>query len=260
MVGAKSVVLLASVEIHKLVDEVFPAWIQEKSSSIHLIFKNHFSTGETPAQGLIFLNNKLFYRSEKMGDLALDWDQEIEHYERHTPKGRQELISRAVGLHKEKNLRVLDATLGLAQDAIFLASLGARVKGCEKNPIIFLLLLDASRRLQNPDFKQRIELHYGDSREFIQSFSSEIDVVYLDPMFKEGKKKSALPRKEMQIFRAILSEQDDGLELLKVALSKTNARIVLKRPLKAAEMLPGKAHSVLGSTVRYDIYKGGLKC
>ena len=82
-------------------------------------------------------------------------------------------------------------------------------------------------------------------------------VLYLDPMFPE-KNKTALPRKEMQIFRGWVGADEDSAELLKLALQLPVDRIVVKRPLRAEPLLDKVTHSFEGKTVRYDLY-GGLR-
>ncbi len=82
-------------------------------------------------------------------------------------------------------------------------------------------------------------------------------VLYLDPMFPE-KNKTALPRKEMQIFRGWVGADADSLELLKLAMQLPVDRIVVKRPMRAEPLLDKVTHSFIGKTVRYDLY-GGLR-
>jgi len=72
-------------------------------------------------------------------------------------------------------------------------------------------------------------------------------------MFPE-KKKSALPRKEMRIFRKWVGEDLDALDLLQAALRSSAERVVVKRPIKAPALQEGVIHSFEGKTVRYDLY------
>ena len=81
------------------------------------------------------------------------------------------------------------------------------------------------------------------------------DVIYLDPMYpEEGRSKSALPKKEMQIFRRLLGQDLDTEELLELALSVARARVVVKRPLSAPALGGRVTHSFEGKTARFDMY------
>ncbi len=184
---------------------------------------------------------------EDLGLLNLDFLGDSVNYQRSAHRGKQELIAKAIGLSKGHN-RVFDATLGLAQDAWFLAQLGAKVEGCERSPVVYLLLADALQR----SGESRLKIHFGDSIEMLQNLK-DVSTVYLDPMFPD-KKKSALPRKEMQIFRKWVGDDTDSVELMNAALDSKAERVVVKRPVKAPELTSGVIHSFEGKTVRYDLY------
>src|SRR5665213_1693940 len=63
---------------------------------------------------------------------------------------RGELLARAMGLKKNKTLRIVDATAGLARDAFIVAALGFQITLLERSPIIHALLEDGIKRaLQN---------------------------------------------------------------------------------------------------------------
>ena len=162
------------------------------------------------------------------------------------------MIAKALGFQK-KGMFVFDATLGLGQDAWFLSKLGARVVGCERSPQVFLLLQDALRRAKIAGAENQIEILFGESKQVLQQLNETPDSIYLDPMFPE-KKKSALPRKEMRIFKKWVGEDEDAGLLLKSCLQSGADRVVVKRPLKAEPLLPGVAHRFSGTTVRYDLY------
>lgn len=185
---------------------------------------------------------------EEMGALHLDFIKDVQSYSRTSHRGKSELIAKAIGLAKGTR-KVFDATLGLAQDAWFLSQLGAEVEGCERSPVVYLLLADALIRSK----QSRLKIHYGDSIQWLQKEGPSGTAVYLDPMFPE-KKKSALPRKEMRIFRKWVGEDKDSLDLFEAAMSSLAERVVVKRPMKAPDLAPGVVHSFKGQTVRYDLY------
>jgi 16S rRNA (guanine1516-N2)-methyltransferase len=188
----------------------------------------------------------------EFGKLHLDFINDQKNYARKAHRGKSELIAKALGLQKKGSL-IVDATLGLAQDAWFLSQIGARVIGFERSPHVFLLLEDALRRARQAGSDAQLEIHFANSLNAIESMAEKPMAVYLDPMFPE-KKKTALPRKEMRIFKKWVGEDEDAGLLLKSSLQCGAERIVVKRPLKAEPLLPGVVHRFTGTTVRYDLY------
>ncbi|WP_417521274.1 class I SAM-dependent methyltransferase [Marinobacter sp.] len=187
-------------------------------------------------------------------------------YRREHGGGAGQLVARAVGLQKTKaDLHVLDATAGLGQDAFVLAGLGCRVTMFERNPVIHALLADGlARAALNVDcapIVARMTLHVGSSigwlanaREEEAEVSHAADVIYLDPMFPH-RDKSALVKKEMQVFRTLVGDDDDSPVLLEAALAVAKYRVVVKRPRKAPAISgPEPGARVEGKSSRYDIY------
>lgn len=186
-------------------------------------------------------------------------------YRREHGGGSGQLVARAVGMQKSSaGLHVLDTTAGLGQDAFVLASLGCRVSLFERNPVIHALLEDGlARAALNMDCAPiiaRMTLRAGSSIDWLANAEEApepadvADVIYLDPMFPH-REKSALVKKEMQVFRTIVGDDDDSEELLKAALATATYRVVVKRPRKAPA-IPGPEPStrVEGKSSRYDIY------
>ena len=180
-----------------------------------------------------FVNDKLNYAKRKSGL-------------------KTELISRAMGSGK-CGLNILDLSAGLAVDAIFLSQMGYQVTSLERNKIIFKKLHEAW--LQLPDAaKEKIQFIFSDAKDYLLAYSNTFDVIYFDPMFPE-KKKSALPKKEMVIFRSLVGDDHDATSVLELALQKKNIkRVVVKRPLKAEWLLRKPSHQLLGKLIRFDIY------
>lgn len=192
-------------------------------------------------------------------------------YRREHGGGSGQLVARAVGLQKTKaDLRVLDATAGLGQDAFVLASLGCRVSLFERNPVIHALLADglvrASLNVDCAPIIARMTLHSGSSIDWLRNAAVDggddessnqgtlADVIYLDPMFPH-REKSALVKKEMQVFRTVVGDDDDSEALLEAALAAARYRVVVKRPRKAPAIggaEPGTR--IEGKSSRYDIY------
>ncbi|OEY68020.1 SAM-dependent methyltransferase [Marinobacter sp. X15-166B] len=174
--------------------------------------------------------------------------------------GTGQLVARAVGLRKTRHpLHVLDATAGLGQDAFVLAGLGCRMTLFERSPVVYALLADGLARgclseLVAPVLA-RMTLMPGSSIEWLQQAGANAaDVIYLDPMFPH-RDKAALVKKEMQVFRPVVGDDDDAPQLLQAALAVATYRVVVKRPRKAPAIAgPEPATRIEGKSSRYDIY------
>lgn len=194
-------------------------------------------------------------------DLKIDFLGDHINYSRKGHRGKSELIAKALGLGKGIR-RVIDLTCGLAQDAFFIAQLGAEVRAFERSDELYNILsqslLEAQTQAPEREDIQRLTIEHRNSIDFLSSEEfRNMDqsglALYLDPMFPE-KKKSALPRKEMQIFRSLVGDDLDSAELLSRALNTNCARVVVKRPLRAEDLGQGVIHRFTGTTVRYDLY------
>ncbi|MCG2579336.1 MAG: class I SAM-dependent methyltransferase [Marinobacter sp.] len=184
-------------------------------------------------------------------------------YRREHGGGTGQLVAKAIGLQKTRvPLHVVDATAGLGQDAFVLAGLGCRVTLFERNPVIHALLADGlARAALNTDcapIVARMTLKAGSSRVWLESRGDNeedaVDIVYLDPMFPH-RDKSALVKKEMQVFRTVVGDDDDAGELLAAALRVATYRVVVKRPRKAPPIDGHEpATRIEGKSSRYDIY------
>jgi 16S rRNA (guanine1516-N2)-methyltransferase len=181
-------------------------------------------------------------------------------YRREHGGGAGQLVAKAVGLQKTRaTLHVADATAGLGQDAFVLASLGCRVTLFERNPVIHALLADGlARAALNVDcavIVERMRLLEGSSIDWLgQADAEAADIVYLDPMFPH-RDKSALVKKEMQVFRTIVGDDEDSGQLLAGALERARYRVVVKRPRKAPAIEgPEPTTRIEGKSSRYDVY------
>ncbi|NKF22590.1 class I SAM-dependent methyltransferase [Solimonas marina] len=172
--------------------------------------------------------------------------------------GRRQLLARAIGLHKQADLSVLDATAGLGRDGYVLAALGASVTMLERQPLFAALLADAHARAadqaDHAAVAARIEVVAGDAASFMRDTTRRWDVVHLDPMYPH-RGKQALPQKEMQILRELTDGDPDADALLAPALAVAQRRVVVKRP-SHAPFLAGRPPNFQldGSQARYDIY------
>lgn len=176
--------------------------------------------------------------------------------------GGSELLGRAVGIGARRSLEVLDATAGLGRDSFVLADLGCRMLVCERDPIVAALLssgLAAAATAQEEYVVRaaaRMRLWAADARSLPARDLLAIDVICLDPMFPPRSKRAAV-KKEMALFQALLGDPPpgDAEDLLHWALAQDVARVVVKRPPRAAALAGvAPSHCIGGRTVRYDVH------
>jgi len=109
-------------------------------------------------------------------------------------KGEQDPVVKAAEL--KPGDRVLDATLGLAQDALVAAeATQAAVVGLEASPVLAAFAVAALRRLpvEAGEAAARIEVRCADHRAALRELpSGSFDVVLLDPMFRDAQESNPL--------------------------------------------------------------------
>lgn len=178
--------------------------------------------------------------------------------------GRGQLVARACGLSKGITPSIVDATAGLGRDAFVLASLGASVLMVERVGAIAALLddgLERARSSVDPEvaaIAAHMQLACGDAARCLAAIVAaqrfDAQVVHLDPMFPH-REKSALVKKEMRMFQALVGADDDAPQLLEAALEVATHRVVVKRPKGAAPIDgPAPSHVVEEKNSRYDVY------
>jgi 16S rRNA (guanine1516-N2)-methyltransferase len=178
-------------------------------------------------------------------------------YRRHHASVRRETLARALGLKNHTTPTIVDATAGLGRDSFMLAALGFPITLLERCPIIQVLLENGMQRaaldpLVAPII-QRMDFMPGDATTHLQQLAP-VDLIYLDPMFP-ARRKSALVKKEMQIFHDVVGTDPDADTLLSLALACATKRVVVKRSRSAGylgEMTP--AFSLQGKSSRFDVY------
>ncbi len=168
---------------------------------------------------------------------------------------KKDPLSRAIGKNKKK-FRVLDLTAGWLRDAWMILNMGCEVTCCEKNTIVYTFLLCSLER-QGKEVQgllDNLNLINIDASQYLQTQDlNKWDVVFIDPMFPENKK-AALAGKEMQLLQELIEDSDKGEDLVKTALDLGAPKVVVKRPLKAPEILPGVKYCSLGKSTRFDVY------
>ncbi len=170
----------------------------------------------------------------------------------------RELLVRASRIRGEKGmLRAVDATAGLGEDSLLLAAAGFWVRLYEREPLVAALVEDGlARARQVPQLAEavsRMELVAGDSVAGLSSLPWTPDVVFLDPMFPERRRKAAT-KKKLQLIQQLERPCEDEASLLRAALAANPRKVVIKRPLKGPYLGDVKpSHSLCGKVVRYDV-------
>jgi 16S rRNA (guanine1516-N2)-methyltransferase len=163
-------------------------------------------------------------------------------------------LVKALGLSpRAPGLKVLDATAGLGQDAWVMHLLGCSLQLLERQPMAFILLSDALHRAQ---LQEALPLELREAHCYLSdpSHHASVDLVYLDPMFPEARKKSA-STKGMAVFQEWIGLDDDADKLLGAARHVATQKVVVKRPRLASFLADACPHySLEGRSTRFDIY------
>ena len=174
--------------------------------------------------------------------------------------GKQQPITKACGLIKHKNWTILDATAGLAQDAFVIASLMSQssITLIEQHPAIFSLIQYAIQQpTDNPAIQNicnKMSVINDDSIIFMDTHKKQFDVIYLDPMYPERKKKAKV-KKGMQALQTLIGHEQNETTLFESAIASAKQRVVIKRP-KSAPFYTNTQPSFDCSSknTRYDVY------
>lgn len=203
---------------------------------------------------LAFEEKRLVFHSAEFGRMSFDFEELALYHQRQHYALTKEPLAKALGIkgrsdsHQEK-IEIWDATCGTGKDLTLIHHFGAQLTAFERNPVIYLLLRDALQR-----YPMDIQLNFGDASAFAVEEDKRPDVIYYDPMYPT-KKKSALPRKEMRIFKEIVGDDSDAEEFLDWALGIARQRVVVKRPLAAPAIKHPPTASYIGKSTRYDMYR-----
>ena len=204
-----------------------------------------------------------WYLAQGKSTIQVDFVTGANHHRRLHGGGRGQLLAKAVGLKSGNKMpSVVDATAGLGRDAFVLAGLGCQVTLIERSPLVHQLLQDGLARaaLATDETLQaivgRMHLQFGNAFSIVPALSGTQlpDVIYIDPMFPDRKKKAAV-KKDMVAFHSLLGADEDADALLDLALQKAVCRVVVKRP-RHAPCLAAKQPSLVfeGDSTRFDVY------
>lgn len=201
--------------------------------------------------GLIYDAEKkmLAYRSNELGLMSFNFEEEWQYHQSQKYAITREPLAKSLGLTGLKDRIVWDATCGTGKDALLIAHFGAKVIAFERHPLVYLLLVDAKLRFPVP-----LEIIFGDSSALNLEHLERPDSIFYDPMYPE-KKKSALPRLAMQIFKTVVGPDVDSEMFLLWAKKTARDRVVIKRSLHAPAVDPKTDATYKGKSTRYDMYK-----
>jgi 16S rRNA (guanine1516-N2)-methyltransferase len=237
--------------------------LHEKADTL-AVQMNSVRVGEAPKAALYFLvlsEEGLALHAPSLGfsPLRVDFLEGPMKHRRLYGGGRQQLFAKSIGVKADKKPMVLDATAGMGRDAFVLASLGCDVTLLERHPVISALLEDALKRARESeslvDIMARMHFYSTDAFTYLEKTLTELpDVLYLDPMFP-FRRKSALVKKEMRIFKSLVGNDEDALSLLEKGLALGIPRIVVKRPRLSPNLTSRKPTLVMsGKSTRFDVY------
>lgn len=151
---------------------------------------------------------------------------------------------------------IIDATAGMGEDSMILAAAGFEVYLFEYDPVIAALLKDAlDRAMEIPELKEaagRMHFTEGNSIDNMSKLEIAPDVVLLDPMFP-ARQKSGLINKKLQLIQKLEQPCFQEQELLEAAIMAKPKKIIIKRPLKGANLADRRpSYSIKGKAIRYD--------
>lgn len=154
----------------------------------------------------------------------------------------------------------LDLTAGFGRDAILMSLYGYQVTMVENNP--FLALILNFLRLTFAAYLPNLNILYADNYEFLkQKNTHKYDLIYLDPMFEDGKQ--ALAKKEIQMINLCISQAErldmivNNEKLFAECKKHCTQKIIVKRDNKQPWLVsaPKPTYSKVGKTVRFDVYQ-----
>ena len=162
-----------------------------------------------------------------------------------------ELLARSIGVKRGYRPKVLDLTGGLLGDSLLFLSFGCEVITLERHPIISFLLMSSLQNAKHPALS-RLKFLPMDALTYLRE-APRVDVIYFDPMF-EDVNESALPKKQMRIFREFVGSDKDAKEVFKLARIHLPKRLVVKRPRHSVPLIEGPQITYQGKATRYDVY------
>lgn len=237
--------------------------IKSKNTRIQKIINEHnINHDENASMALIIDKNTLsLYNRLKPNEkiIKVDFLSKQNNYRCLKFKKKNEALYKALGIKNNYFPSVIDATAGFGRDAFLISFWGCHVIMIERHPIIAALLKDGLQRAYKSEkignwLQKRLHLIFYDSFKMFQMPILQPDIIYLDPMYPINKKK-ALPKKNMQLLRNIIENNNDDENLLNISRKIAKKRIIVKRPFYAKSLSKEKLEfSISNKKNRFDIY------
>ena len=170
-------------------------------------------------------------------------------------EGGRPLVARAFG---RRIVQIHDLTAGLGADAFRLARAGYSVRAWEREAAVFAVLVSGWQRAcrlghVSAEVAERLEFVRGEGRVCLSTIDGLDQGVYVDPMYPPSRRRSAKPRRDLQVLRALLGGQDDAAALVDSARARAS-RVVVKRPHHASPLVEGVSFELESKLVRFDVY------
>jgi 16S rRNA (guanine1516-N2)-methyltransferase len=171
------------------------------------------------------------------------------------PTGGRNPLLRAFGKDIDT---IFDLTAGLGGDAYRLAAAGHRVVAFERHPAVYAVLITGWTRDRlagrvSAEIAGRLEFRHAESAAMLDRIDRRNSGVYLDPMYPRPRRSKALPRRELQVLRQLLGEEEDAAKIVEAARLRC-ARVVVKRPHRAPPLVPDVSFEISSKLVRFDVY------
>ncbi len=221
-----------------------------------------YEKDERPAEGLILDDAGLHYKTSENLIIDFNWATQWKYHKSKRYSLKKELLARALGVQKHGVHNVWDATCGTGKDTLLMMSYGLNIMSFERQETVASLLISAindafeNEALANA-LNNQFSFNFGTVLDYVDKYDDIEwpDAIYFDPMFTDaGRKKKALSRKEMQIFKEVVGDDCDSCEFLEKLLDLPVKRIIVKRHPGSPKLLEGVNASFEGKSVRYDLY------
>ncbi|MCO4753732.1 MAG: class I SAM-dependent methyltransferase [Bacteriovoracaceae bacterium] len=206
---------------------------------------------DSPGDFELDSNALLHLRGEFCSPIRLDLDSQINYHKKFFYKNSvyNQPLAKALGIKKGKpRPRVLDATAGTLKDTMLILAMDCQVLACERSPFAQALIVNALKQTTNVS---GLEFCAKAAQEIVKE-RLDYDTIYFDPMYEQKNDKAA-PRKEMRIFREVISADLDAKDCANL-LRETKKRLVIKRSSKAVPLLAGASMSFGQKSTIYDVY------
>lgn len=212
--------------------------------------------------GLLANDNslELYYRNNiQKTSMKVDFISKKNKYRCLSYSKKHEILYKVAGIKKSYIPFILDLTAGFGNDAFMFAFLGCQVLMIERHPIVAALLQDGLDRAYNNKkigywLSKRLKFIATDSSLILEDLCFKPDIIYLDPMYPICKKNS-LPKKNMQILRSLIGQDNDCESLLYISRKIAKNRIIVKRPIYGKPLSKEKINFFIKTrNHRFDIY------